>query len=164
MPLFQTLSLCSILLLSSCAENKKRNEQNPSQPNIIFILTDDLGYGELDCYGQEKIKTPNIDALAKEGMKFTQFYSGAPVCAPARCILLTGKHSDNAYIRGNNEWASRGEVWDVLPSFCEIAEVPIPQIPASRIKFGTDYEVFIHSVHSNILFVCEQYCVRFRCT
>ena len=89
-----------------------RNEQNLSQPSIVFILADDLGYGELGCYGQEKIKTPNIDALAAEGMKFTQFYSGAPVCAPARCILLTGKHSGNAYVRGNNEWASRGEVWD----------------------------------------------------
>ncbi len=110
--LLQNLLLCSIFLLSACTANKKQNKENPSQPNIVFILADDLGYGELACYGQEKIKTPNIDVLAEEGMKFTRFYSGAPVCAPARCILLTGKHSGNAYIRGNNEWASRGDVWD----------------------------------------------------
>lgn len=87
-------------------------KKNDTPPNIIFILADDLGYGELGCFGQEKIKTPNIDGLASEGMKFTQFYSGAPVCAPARCILLTGKHSGNAFIRGNNEWAERGDVWN----------------------------------------------------
>ncbi len=99
------------IILTSCLNNSG-NEKAYKNPNIVFILADDLGYGELGCYGQEKIKTPNIDALAEEGMKFTQFYSGAPVCAPARCILLTGKHSGNAYVRGNNEWASRGNVWD----------------------------------------------------
>jgi len=82
------------------------------KPNIIFIMADDLGYGELGCYGQQKIETPNIDALAANGMRFTQFYSGAPVCAPARCVLMTGKHTGHAHIRGNDEWASRGDVWD----------------------------------------------------
>jgi len=82
------------------------------KPNIIFIMADDLGYGELGCYGQKKIETPNIDALAANGMRFTQFYSGAPVCAPARCVLMTGKHTGHAYIRGNDEWASRGDVWN----------------------------------------------------
>jgi arylsulfatase A-like enzyme len=62
-----------------------------------------MGYGELGCYGQQKIRTPNIDRLAKEGIRFTQHYTGAPVCAPARCILMTGKHSGHAYIRGNYE-------------------------------------------------------------
>jgi arylsulfatase A-like enzyme len=81
-------------------------------PNIIYILADDLGYGELGCYGQELIETPNIDKLAESGMRFTQHYSGAPVCAPARCVLLTGMHSGHAYIRGNDEWAERGDVWD----------------------------------------------------
>ncbi len=80
--------------------------------NIIFIMADDLGYGDLGCYGQEKIETPNIDRLAETGMLFSQHYSGAPVCAPARCVLLTGKHSGHAYIRGNDEWRERGEVWD----------------------------------------------------
>ncbi len=73
------------------------------KPNIIYIYADDLGYGELGCYGQAKIQTPNIDLLAKEGMKFTQHYSGAPVCAPSRCMLMTGKHAGNSYIRGNYE-------------------------------------------------------------
>ncbi|MCP3927629.1 MAG: arylsulfatase [Bacteroidetes bacterium] len=86
--------------------------QNPDKPNIIYILADDLGYGELGVYGQEKIQTPNIDALAKTGMLFTQHYSGAPVCAPSRYMLMTGKHAGHARIRGNDEWADRGPVWD----------------------------------------------------
>lgn len=74
-----------------------------NKPNIIYIYADDLGYGELGCYGQTKIQTPNIDRLAKEGMRFTQHYSGAPVCAPSRCMLMTGKHAGKSYIRGNYE-------------------------------------------------------------
>lgn len=73
------------------------------KPNIVFILADDLGYAELGCYGQKKIKTPNVDQLARQGMKFTQHYTGAPVCAPARCVLLTGKHLAHAEIRGNRD-------------------------------------------------------------
>jgi arylsulfatase A-like enzyme len=72
-------------------------------PNIIYIYADDLGYGELGCYGQQKIKTPFLDKMAAQGMRFTQHYSGAPVCAPSRAILLTGKHSGHSYIRGNHE-------------------------------------------------------------
>ena len=74
-----------------------------SKPNIIYIYADDLGYGELGCYGQTKIKTPNLDRMAKEGMRFTQHYSSAPVCAPSRCMLMTGKHPGHSYIRGNYE-------------------------------------------------------------
>lgn len=81
------------------------------KPNVIFILADDLGYGELGCYGQEKIRTPNIDRIAAEGMEFTQHYSGSPVCAPSRCVLLTGKHTGHSYIRDNSEMRERGEVW-----------------------------------------------------
>jgi arylsulfatase A-like enzyme len=73
------------------------------RPNIIYIYADDLGYGELGCYGQQKIKTPNLDRIAREGIKFTQHYTSAPVCAPARCMLMTGKHSGHSYIRGNYE-------------------------------------------------------------
>ena len=86
--------------------------QENKKPNVIYILADDLGYGELGVYGQKKIQTPNIDALAREGMLFTQHYSGAPVCAPSRYMLMTGKHAGHARIRGNDEWAERGEVWD----------------------------------------------------
>lgn len=82
------------------------------KPNIIFILADDLGYADLGCYGQENIETPNIDALAKNGMRFSRFYSGSPVCAPARCVLMTGQHTGHCHIRGNDEWRERGEVWN----------------------------------------------------
>jgi arylsulfatase A len=71
------------------------------RPNVVFIIADDLGWGELGCYGQKKIKTPHIDALATQGTRFTQHYSGAPVCAPSRCVLLTGRHLGHAEIRGN---------------------------------------------------------------
>ena len=70
-------------------------------PNIIFILADDLGYGDLGCYGQKKIRTPNIDRLAAEGMRFTQCYAGSTVCAPSRCSLMTGLYTGHARIRGN---------------------------------------------------------------
>lgn len=72
-------------------------------PNIVFILADDLGYAELGCYGQEKIKTPNIDRLARQGMRFTQFYCGNAVCAPSRCCLMTGKHPGHAFVRNNRQ-------------------------------------------------------------
>ena len=71
------------------------------KPNIIFILADDLGYGDLGCYGQQKIRTPNLDRMASEGTRFTQAYSGSTVCAPSRCCLMTGKHTGHATIRGN---------------------------------------------------------------
>lgn len=71
------------------------------KPNIIFILADDLGYGDLGCYGQTKIKTPSIDRLAAEGMRFTQCYAGSTVCAPSRAVLMTGQHTGHARIRGN---------------------------------------------------------------
>src|SRR5882762_7599912 len=68
-------------------------------PDIIFILADDLGYGDLGCYGQKKIKTPNIDRLASEGMRFTAHYSGSNVCAPSRCVLMTEEHRGHGCIR-----------------------------------------------------------------
>lgn len=89
------------LLLISCLTTGLLFAQQ--KPNIIYIYADDLGYGELGCYGQEKIKTPNLDLIAKEGIKFTQHYSSTPVCAPARCMLMTGKHGGHSYIRGNHE-------------------------------------------------------------
>lgn len=72
-------------------------------PNIIYIYADDLGYGEIGCYGQQKIKTPHLDRMAKEGIRFTQHYSSSPVCAPARAMLMTGKHGGHSFIRGNLE-------------------------------------------------------------
>ncbi|MFY0714921.1 arylsulfatase [Seonamhaeicola sp. NFXS20] len=80
-----------------------------SKPNIIYILADDLGYGDLSCYGQENFTTPNIDKLAAEGMLFTQHYSGSTVCAPSRSALLTGMHTGHTAIRGNREIKPEGQ-------------------------------------------------------
>jgi len=83
--------------------NQANAQKETNRPNIIFILADDLGYGDIGCYGQKYIKTPNIDRIANEGILFTQHYSGAPVCAPARCSLMTGKHLGHTYVRNNHE-------------------------------------------------------------
>ena len=71
------------------------------KPNIVFIMADDLGYGELGCYGQQKIRTPHIDRLAREGMRFTNYYAGSTVCAPSRSVLMTGLHTGHTRVRGN---------------------------------------------------------------
>ncbi|MCP5120706.1 MAG: sulfatase-like hydrolase/transferase, partial [bacterium] len=70
-------------------------------PNIVFIMADDLGYGELGCYGQDKIRTPRIDQIAAEGMKFSDAYAGCSVCAPCRSVLMTGKHMGHTSVRSN---------------------------------------------------------------
>jgi arylsulfatase A-like enzyme len=72
-----------------------------ARPNIVWILADDLGYGDLGCYGQKQIATPHIDRLAAQGMRFTQGYAGSTVCAPSRCVLMTGRHSGHCTVRGN---------------------------------------------------------------
>ena len=87
-----------------------------AQPNIILILLDDAGYGDFSCYDTSHLKTPAIDRMRSEGMKFTQFYAGSTVCAPSRCVLLTGKHGGHARVRGN----SPGKL---LPEDITIAEV-----------------------------------------
>lgn len=94
----------------------------PSKPNIVFILADDLGYGDVGCYGQEKITTPNIDRLAKEGMQFMQFYAGTTVCAPSRSSLLTGQHTGHTFIRGNKEIQPEGQypLADSVQTFAQL--------------------------------------------
>ena len=97
--------------------------QQPSapKPNIILILADDLGYGDLGSYGQKLIKTPNLDQLAADGARFTQVYASAPVCAPSRASLMTGLHQGHAYIRGNND--NRGQRVSLRPRDITIAQV-----------------------------------------
>ena len=90
------------------------------KPNIVFILADDLGYGDLGCYGSKFIKTPNIDFLAKKGLRFTNFYAGSTVCAPSRATLMTGLHTGHAYIRGNGEVPLR-EHDTILPQYLQQA-------------------------------------------
>ncbi len=84
----------------------------PEQINVVFILADDLGWAELGSYGQRKIPTPNLDRLAAEGMRFTRHYSGAPVCAPSRCVLMTGRHLGRAEIRGNRQAKLSDAKWE----------------------------------------------------
>ena len=81
------------------------------RPNVVFVLADDLGWGELGSYGQARIRTPALDRMAREGLRFTDHYSGSPVCAPSRDVLLTGLHAGHAYIRDNDELPERGDVW-----------------------------------------------------
>jgi len=80
------------------------------QPNIIFVMADDLGYGDLGCYGQKMIQTPHIDRLAREGIRFTDHYAGSTVCAPSRCALMTGLHTGHTYVRGNKEIQPMGQL------------------------------------------------------
>ncbi len=101
---FLFFALC-IAFITTHAQSSKTY----AQPNIIFIFADDLGYGDLGCYGQQKIETPNIDSLAKHGLKFTQFYSGSPVCAPARTTFVTGLHTGHTPIRGNKTFKPEGQ-------------------------------------------------------
>ena len=83
-------------------------KQNVQQPNILFILCDDMGYGDLACYGQPYIHTPNIDQMAREGMRFTQAYAGSPVSAPSRATIMTGQHTGHTHVRGNKEYWRTG--------------------------------------------------------
>ncbi|WP_321370126.1 arylsulfatase [uncultured Draconibacterium sp.] len=97
------------LLLLACQPKSESSETQPARPNIIYILADDLGYGDLSCYGQTHFSTPNIDKLAENGMRFTQHYSGSTVCAPSRSALMTGQHTGHTPIRGNKEWQPEGQ-------------------------------------------------------
>ncbi|WP_336617080.1 arylsulfatase [Bacteroides acidifaciens] len=99
---YKSISLVGgTLLLSALSANAQKKN---SQPNIIFILCDDMGYGDLGCYGQPFIRTPHIDAMASEGIRFTQAYAGSPVSAPSRASFMTGQHSGHCEVRGNKEY------------------------------------------------------------
>ncbi|WP_128543304.1 arylsulfatase [Larkinella soli] len=96
------ISLCSLLVVTLALLTAGRGTAQ-KKPNIVFIYADDLGYAELGCYGQKKIRTPHLDRIAREGIRFTDYYTSTPVCAPSRCQLLTGTHAGHSYIRGNFE-------------------------------------------------------------
>lgn len=116
-------ALLFVLLLTHMATAQA--QQKPAgnrQPNIILIVADDLGYGDLHCYGQQKVTTPNIDQLAASGMRFTQFYSGTTVCAPSRASLMTGLHTGHTSIRGNRGFKPEGQ-FPLPDSSLTIAEV-----------------------------------------
>jgi arylsulfatase A-like enzyme len=130
-----SLLLCLSLITSSCTDEPSESAKD-TPPNIIYILADDLGYGELGVYGQELIETPHLDALAKGGMRFTQHYSGAPVCAPARGVLLMGQHTGHAHVRGNDEDGSRGDVWNYQAMLDDPSLEGQRPIPDSLITLG----------------------------
>ncbi len=111
-----------ILFFTACKIQRTEN------PNIVLIIADDLGYGDLSCYGQTHFSTPNIDQIAKEGIMFTQHYAGSTVCAPSRSVLLTGLHSGHTPIRGNGNAEPEGQI-------------PLPQetITISRLLQDKDY-------------------------
>ena len=105
--------LCIVSVLSATGEER---------PNVIFILADDLGYGDLGSYGQEIIRTPRLDRMADEGIRFTQFYAGATVCAPSRSVLMTGQHTGRTHVRGN----ARGP--DMTPQSLRDADVTVAEV------------------------------------
>ncbi|NSW95437.1 MAG: arylsulfatase, partial [Bacteroidales bacterium] len=116
---FLSLALCTpALYLASCTASK--TDKNP--PNIIYILADDLGYGDLSCYGQTRFSTPNIDRLACEGMLFRNHYAGCTVSAPSRSSLMTGLHTGRTPIRGNKEWNPEGQ-WPLPSGSLTVAEM-----------------------------------------
>lgn len=100
-PLSAALAACTV---STSAGAKQSKSTAGSKPNIIYIMCDDMGYGDLGCYGQKYISTPNIDSMATRGMRFTQAYAGSPVSAPSRASLMTGQHSGHGKVRGNKEY------------------------------------------------------------
>ncbi len=104
-------------LVAACATLVARAAE---RPNVLFVIADDLGWGDLGCYGQQKIRTPRIDALAAGGMRFTRAYSGHNVCAPSRCVLLSGKHPGHAFIRENAQAKSIGLPFDE-------GQIPVPE-------------------------------------
>ncbi|MEM7110415.1 MAG: arylsulfatase, partial [Bacteroidota bacterium] len=107
-----------VLIVLGCTPETKQ----PVKPNVIYILADDLGYGDLSCYGQTRFETPNIDALAKSGLLFTQHYAGSTVCAPSRSALLTGKHTGHTSVRGNQEVKPEGQ-WPLPENVFTLAEM-----------------------------------------
>jgi len=115
------ISRCAFALILAAALASRAGAAEPQarKPNIVFILADDLGWGDLGAYGQKKVRTPRLDRMAVEGMRFTQFYAGSTVCAPSRCALMTGRHMGHASVRGNADERGVG----LLPEDVTVAEV-----------------------------------------
>lgn len=124
------LTLFIIIFLCASVDNLKA--QSTKLPNVIFIMADDLGIGDLGCYGQKYIKTPNLDLLAKEGIRFAQHYAGAPVCGPSRSTLITGQHTGHTAIRGNTlVGAKDGDLFD--------APLPKDEVTLAKVMKQRDY-------------------------
>src|ERR1700750_2910458 len=129
-----------ILLTTIATPSGAQTSHQTNHPNIIFILADDLGYGDVGYQGQQKIHTPNIDRLATQGMRFTQFYAGTAVCAPSRASLMTGLHTGHTPIRGNRGFQPEGQ-YPLPDSSLTIASVLQQQGYATGVfgKWGLGY-------------------------
>ena len=115
----------AVAATGACAPASKRSaagESRRERPNIVFVLADDLGYGDLGCYGQKRIKTPSIDKMAAEGIRFTNHYAGSTVCAPSRCVLMTGLHTGHCLVRNNKEVKPMGQM-PLKPETVTVAEL-----------------------------------------
>ena len=99
--LYATVASILLSAIGAILSSPAASAEPLQKPNVIYIMADDLGYGDLGCYGQKRIKTPVIDRLAAEGIRFTDHYAGSTVCAPSRCCLMTGLHTGHAHVRGN---------------------------------------------------------------
>lgn len=119
--MIRTNALLLIFLLPILDPSGVQAQKKATQPNIVFILADDLGYGDIGINGQRYIQTPHIDQLARSGMQFTQFYAGATVCAPSRAALMSGHHTGHAFIRGNKGVEPEGQ-YPLADSIVTVAE------------------------------------------
>lgn len=118
---FSTLGALAAVAAPAVAQDSTPNNQ---RPNIIYIMCDDMGYGDLGCYGQQLIATPNIDRMAEQGMRFTQAYCGSPVSAPSRAAFMTGQHTGHTHVRGNKEyWGSTAQVFPEYNGLTDYAVV-----------------------------------------
>lgn len=122
MKLVQLLVIITFTTLIGCQSNAEKKKREIDKPNILYIILDDLGYGDVGFNGQDKILTPRIDQLAKEGIVFTNHYAGAPVCGPSRAVLMTGKHLGHCTVRGNPRWSLSGNPVDINSLDVTIAE------------------------------------------
>lgn len=114
---------CTMALVAWVPRSAAWSAESPRPPNIVLILADDLGYGDLGCFGQSKIQTPHLDRLAAQGMRFTQAYAGSTVCAPSRCALMTGLHTGHCRTRGNGGGAGPLDNVPLAPSDVCVAEL-----------------------------------------
>ena len=130
-PTLTTLALTLLLAAVALADTPPAPAQHASRPpNVVLILADDLGLGDLGCYGQKHIQTPRLDRLAADGMQFTRFYAAAPVCAPSRCSIMTGKHGGHAYVRDNKETQGKDPFLGQTP--IPAAEVTLAELFKSK--------------------------------
>ena len=117
-----SIVVCALAFFAVYPASADVSTQDGRVPNIVLILADDLGFGDLGCYGQKEIETPSLDRMAREGMRFTNFYAGATVCAPSRCVLMTGLHTGHCVVRGN-AGKLKPEIQDLRDKDVTMAEV-----------------------------------------